>query len=255
MPDAPLPRRRIRGVLFDKDGTLFDFNATWAGVFAEIIGRLAPDAASAREMALLGGFDPDRRRFAPGSPLVAGATSEVAALWSRFRPDLTAGEIEATANAVAAATVRRDRLVPAAGDLPALLLALRARGLALGVATHDAEAAARAQLAAVGALDVFHFVAGYDSGHGLKPGTGMMRAFCQATGVAPAETVVVGDSLHDLHMGRSGGAALRVAVLTGPATAPDLEAEATHVIDSIEWLPALLDTVEAEAPPRGPNDG
>lgn len=238
-----MPPALLRAILFDKDGTLFNFNATWAAVYEEIILRIAPDAETARQMAEIGGFDPGRRRFRPGTPLVAGATAEVAALWAPLCPGRTAGDIEATANAIAAATVGQHRLVPAAADLPALLGALRDRGLALGVATHDSETSARAHLAAVGALDAFDFVAGYDSGHGLKPGPGMLEAFARCICVSPRQIAVVGDSLHDLGMGRTGGAAMTIGVLTGPATHDDLVGAADHVLPSIEALPALVDRV------------
>jgi phosphoglycolate phosphatase len=51
---------------------------------------------------------------------------------------------------------------------------------------------------------------------------------------------MVGDSVHDLMMVRTAGAALAVGVLTGPATAEDLADHADHVLPSITELPALL---------------
>ncbi len=67
-----------------------------------------------------------------------------------------------------------------------LLSALRARGLKLGVATNDSEAPARAHLDRHGLTGLLDFMAGYDSGHGAKPGPGMCLAFAAATGLDPA---------------------------------------------------------------------
>jgi len=233
---------RINAILFDKDGTLFDFDASWAQITAAVLDRIAPSPAHWCEMALAVGFDPATRRFAPGSPIVAGAAVEVAGLWARYRRDLGAAQIEAIANAAAEAAP----LVTAVPDLPDLLDRLAGRGLRLGVATHDSEAAARSQLAEVGAGARFDFIAGYDSGHGLKPAPGMLAAFAAATGVTPGRTAIVGDSRHDLEMAPRGGAAMAVGVLTGPAGSEDLAAHAHHILPSIGALPDLLDRVASD---------
>jgi phosphoglycolate phosphatase len=229
--------RTIRGVLFDKDGTLFDFGATWRGAAEEVLRALAPgDAALQARMGRAVGFDMATGAFAPGSPLVAGATREVADILAAMLPGVTAAALEAQANASA----ERAALAPAAPDLPALLDGLRAEGRALGVATHDAEASARAHLGAVGALDRFAFVAGYDSGHGLKPGPGMVLAFAEHVGLEPDAVAMVGDSVHDLGAARAAGAALAVGVLTGPAREADLAPLADVVLPSIVDLPGWL---------------
>ena len=245
--NASLERRQrptLQAVLFDKDGTLFDFRQSWAAITDAVLDRLAPDAAARREMALAAGFDPEARSFVPGSAIVAEPTSATARLWSRWRPDLGAERLESMLNreAVAAAD-RPGTMVPAVPDLPALLGELRRRGLILGVATHDEEAAARRQLAAVGALDAFEFIAGYDSGHGLKPGPGMLAAFAAATGLPAAAIAVVGDSRHDLEMARAGAAGRAVGVLTGPAARSDLAPLADEILESIAALPEMLDRV------------
>lgn len=232
--------RPIRGVLFDKDGTLFDFTATWRGAAEAVLAALAPaDAALRRRMGLAVGFDPETGLFCAGSAVVAGSTADIAAALAPFLPGLAPAEIERMANAAAHA-IGAGALAPAAPDLPGLLDGLRAEGRTLGVATHDGEAAARRHLAAVGALDRFAFIAGYDSGHGLKPGPGMVLAFAEAAGLAPGEICMIGDSLHDLHAGRAAGAGLTVAVLTGPATAEELSPHADAVLPSIAALPAFF---------------
>jgi phosphoglycolate phosphatase len=234
------PRPSIRAVLFDKDGTLFDFAATWERVARRMLGALAPgDAALQRRLGLAVGFDVETGAFEAGSAVVAGSTAEVGARLAALAPWLDAREIERRADAAARALTAAE-LAPAVDDLPGFLDGLRARGLALGVATHDGEASARRHLAAVGALDRFDFVAGYDSGHGLKPGPGMPLAFAAATGVPCDATAMVGDSVHDLGAARAAGAALAVGVLTGPATAAELAPLADAVLPSIGALPALL---------------
>jgi len=237
-----MPGIQARGILFDKDGTLFDFQATWGRIIQLVLDALAPDRPTWERMAAAGGYDPVQNRFSAGCPLVASANSEIGVLWEPFRPDLGARGIERLLDEAGhAALARPDFLFPAAPDLPGLLAGLRAAGYALGVATHDSERGARLQLDAAGALSAFDFIAGYDSGHGLKPGPGMLLAFAAAVGIDPTEVVMVGDSRHDLEVARNGKAALAVGVLTGPAAQEDLAPHADHVLASIAELPALLD--------------
>lgn len=228
----------VRGVLFDKDGTLFDFAATWAEVTDRVLAELAPDPATAAAMGRAVGYDQAARRFAPGSAIVAGTLADNAVLWAPFRPDLGEARIAALAERLTDEAVSGGALVPAHPDLGALLARLRAEGYRLGVATNDTESAARHQLRTAGVLDAFDWIAGADSGHGGKPGPGMLLAFARDCGLDPAEVAMVGDSLHDMAMAEAAG--LRVGVLTGPAVAADLAHAADVVLDSIAALPDFL---------------
>ncbi len=230
--------QRISGLLFDKDGTLFDFAATWALVTDTVLAELAPDAPTADAMGRAVGYDQRTRRFAPGSAIVAGTLGDNAELWAPFRPDLGPARIAELAERITDDAVAGGALVPAHPDLAGFLRGLRAAGYRLGVATNDTEAAARQQLGSAGILADFDWIAGADSGHGAKPGPGMLLAFARHAGLDPAEIAMVGDSLHDMAMAEAAG--LRVGVLTGPAVAADLEHAADVVLDSIAALPDLL---------------
>jgi len=70
----------------------------------------------------------------------------------------------------------------------------------------------------------------------VKPAPDMVFALCRATGVAPAQCVVVGDSAADLQMGRAAGAGLVVGVLSGVSSAEVLKPYADGVIASVAEL-------------------
>lgn len=229
----------VRAVLFDKDGTLFDFNATWSVWTSAFIDTLAKGDAGLR--AGLGaalGFDPESRRFEPWSPIIAATPDEIAAAMLPLLPGIDPAGLVARMNASSAVA----QLVPAV-DLVAVLGALRLRGLRIGLATNDGEMPARAQLEATGVSGLFDFVAGFDSGHGGKPGPGMVLAFARRVGIAPGEIVMVGDSRHDLDAARAAGA-LPVAVLTGPAGYDELAPFAEVVLPDIGHLVGWLDAVQ-----------
>ncbi|WP_252734598.1 HAD family hydrolase [Octadecabacter sp. B2R22] len=222
-------------MVFDKDGTLFDFNATW-GAWAR--GMLAAETANAPDMleplAKALGYSLDAGLFEPQSIVIAGTIKDVALAALPYLPDSETGSIIARFNA---ATMDVPQVE--AAPLVPFLERLKNAGLKLGVATNDAEEPARAHLDVAGATPFFDFIAGFDSGFGGKPAAGQLHAFCEATGLSPDVCVMVGDSTHDLHAGRSAGMTT-VAVLTGVAEHAELAPHADVVLRSIADLPAWL---------------
>ena len=226
---------KITAVLFDKDGTLFDFHASWAGWAAAILSDLAAgDAGQAARLGQVIGFDIGTGRFAPDSLVIAGTPEQVAAQLLPELPGLSRGALVDRMNAAATRAPIRP-VVP----LGPLLARLAGRGLRLGVATNDAEAPARAHLRAAGVEGQFDFIAGSDTGHGAKPGAGQLRAFAAAVGQRPDSVLMVGDSRHDLMAGRAAGM-VTVGVLTGPAGRADLADLADAVLPDIGHLPDWL---------------
>lgn len=226
----------IAGVIFDKDGTLFDFNATWGRWTAALLEDLVDgDARRARALAEAMGFDPEAAVFLPDSPVIAGTPEEIAEVVLPLLPGHSPATLVGRMNVLSATTPQ----VPALPLVP-LFEGLRGRGLRLGLATNDAEEAARAHLDAAGIAPLFDFVAGFDSGHGGKPAPGMLLAFSDRFGLAPAQVVMVGDSRHDLIAGRAAGMRT-LAVLTGVARAEDLAPLADAVLPDIGHVPAWLD--------------
>lgn len=229
----------IDAVIFDKDGTLFDFRASWGAWTESLIAALAGHGADPAALEQLLGYDRRYRVFRPDSAVIAHTTPEIADLIHPAVPGLTLEALNALMNRLAAEAP----MAPAV-PLRTVLEGLRDRGLALGLATNDTEEPARAHLAGAGVLDLFDFVSGCDSGWGGKPAPGQLLAFSQAVGVPPERAAMVGDSLHDLTAGRAAGMAA-VAVLTGIAGHADLAPHADVVLPDISALGAWIDARRA----------
>ncbi len=230
---------RLKGILFDKDGTLIDFHASWIGPMQRLALELAGgDEARAEAMLQAIGFDRARQQVEADSVMAAGDTHDLALAWQPYLPDEGAA---ALIGKIDSYTAREGVL----GSQPVLPLApffagLRGAGLALGIATSDSEAGARGLLRRCGAEHLLDFVSGYDSGHGSKTGPGMALAFAEAVGAPPESLAVVGDNLTDLMMGRAAGYALSIAVLTGTGEEASLRVFADAVLPSIAVLPSWL---------------
>lgn len=86
---------RVDGVLFDKDGTLFDFGATWNTWAVGAIRELAQDQPDLMErIAQALEFDLLETRFHPTSPIIAETNREAAERLVRVLPDQSVEEIE-----------------------------------------------------------------------------------------------------------------------------------------------------------------
>jgi len=225
----------IRAIIFDKDGTLTDFRATWGAGTRHVLGELScGDTALAARLALALGYDAATHGFEADSPAVTGPSEAIVDLLAPHLPHLPRDVLDLRF-AVASAEVRQ---VPAV-DLPPLFEALAGLGYALGVVTNDTEGSAREHLEAFGVAGHVVFLAGADSGHGAKPEPGQLLAFSAATGIAPEAVVMVGDTGHDLRAGRSAGMAT-VGVLTGMTPESLLAPLADAVLPDIGHLPGWL---------------
>ena len=236
-----MSKRDIRAVLFDKDGTLIDFDATWNPVYLETVKTLSGgDEALSRRLLEVGGWDFRTGTVRSGSPLRQGSNAEIAALWAKVmkypgRPETLEFQIDVLFRTGGVQHAR-----PTTPHLPELLVRLKRANLRIGVASMDGEAAVRATLERLDLSPFIDFVAGYDSGHGIKPEAGMVLAFARQCTLKPANLAVIGDSPHDLAMGRAAGAGLVVGFTGGGGVRDLLAPDADHVIERLEDLLPLL---------------
>ncbi len=222
---------RAKAVLFDKDGTLFDFQKSWAGWIGQEVQQLSGgDTVLMAEIAAAVGYDAVAGLILPHSPAIAGTERDVAQLLLPYMPGARLEDLISHLQQTAASLVPVEVM-----PLVPFLAGLAAMDLYLGLATNDSESAARKHLRHHGVVDMFDFVAGYDSGHGAKPDPGMCAAFARGCRLLPNQVVMVGDSRHDLDAGRAAGMQT-VAVLTGVATYDDLHNHADVVMPDIGHL-------------------
>lgn len=229
----------MRGILFDKDGTLLDFEASWSGVYRELCLDLAEgDPGAAEALLIAGGLDPLTRRFRSGAALAAGTTVDIVRIWyPEFSDDEERAMVERIDRVFHENGIRCSVPVP---GLVSTLAALEDAGFAMGVATNDGTAATRAALQALGIANFLPHIFGYDSVPHPKPAPDIVYAFSELIGARPSEIVVVGDNPHDIEMARSAGAGAAIGVLTGNSLREDLAPLADAVLESVRDLPAWL---------------
>lgn len=225
----------IQALLFDKDGTLFDFNATWNNWTLGVIQHFASGSADlGQRIADAIDFDLALGGYRPTSPIIAGTNREAAELVASA---LTGADVDAIEIYLSesAAKAPLSPVVP----LNDFLGGFQSRGYRLGVVTNDSEHSARAHLTAADATEPLDFIAGHDSGFGAKPDPDPLLAFARHVDIDPDCVAMVGDSTHDLIAGRRAGMKT-VGVLTGLAPTEVLAEFADVVLPDISHLPDWL---------------
>jgi len=236
---------QIEGILFDKDGTLIDFNRTWLPVYrkaAQYLGEQAGKTHDVEKLLVSGGWIPEQESWVPDSVLASGTNDQIFEHWASalYRDDfLTDQRIREQYDQLFA--LKHESYAPVIDNLGSFFSSLAGYGVRLGVATMDTEKSALQTLESMGCATQLDFVCGADSGFGLKPDPGMVHAFCQACGISPERTIMVGDSPRDLNMGRNAGCGLCIGVLTGATGADALAPLADITYDNIAAILTLFD--------------
>lgn len=229
-------------VVFDKDGTLIDFEALWVGKVMGGVERLVtalplPEGVREEIYSTLG-YEPVSNTFAPQGPIVTAAMDKiytiVAAVLYRSGYDWLRAELLVDQHVVPGMeqAFAPDMLNPLA-DLRQLFADLRAAGVQIAVVTSDEHDPTQRTLEVLGLDPYVGFLAACDDEYAHKPAPDAVVAACRVLGVEAERTAVVGDTSTDLVMAKRAGVGLRVGVTSGLMTEEALEPFADVVLASV----------------------
>ncbi|UVI29060.1 HAD family hydrolase [Paenibacillus spongiae] len=231
----------VRAILFDKDGTLLDFIGLW-GSWSELLIRniaiLLQEQynihASPESLAMLLGISCDESGkvvdYDRAGLLSTGTNFKVKTLLAEHIRDLgvPAMDAERCMEECIRRTngeIERLRPVQARCSLVDFLDQCSSSKLSMAVVTADDTEDAIKHLEWLGIRHYFREVIGSDAVLRGKPHPDLVELACNRLGVSPAEAAVMGDTEHDMRMGRAAGAAVTIAILPEESTEADITRE------------------------------
>jgi phosphoglycolate phosphatase len=238
-------QRDIDLIVFDKDGTLVDFDLLWAGklvhaVEAVLSAAPATDGLRSRLFSTLG-IHEDGMKVIPESPLAVSTLAKlgIATTVVLYQSGLAWHDAEKISREVfmpAIEILPRARDIGPIGDVSGLMRKLKDHGFRLAVFTSDDRNATEASLPLLGIADAIEaMVCGDDALPGKPSGAGLLH-LSRHFDIRPEAILMIGDSVTDMRAGQDAQVGWRVGVLSGTGRRDDLARAGDLVVDDIHAL-------------------
>ena len=235
-----------RLVIFDKDGTLVDFTATWVPLIRSrvqfLLEALGRDGDLETFLLRSWGIDPlsgsvDPRGPCPVSPRSEEIVIGTMALYQKGYPWDEAKQRVMKAFDQADATTNRKTLLRPVDGIQTLLRRLKRDGFSLALATSDERRDTEVVLSSLGLETLFDALVCAGEVDPPKPDPEAILTLCHRLSIPPGETIFIGDTVTDMIMGKRAQVALTIGIVEGGVTPRDeLERVADVVFDSIRDL-------------------
>jgi phosphoglycolate phosphatase-like HAD superfamily hydrolase len=226
-------------IIFDKDGTLIDFDAMWGDWTLQLADRMLTLANLDIRLPLCDsfGYDLHTKKILPDGNLAS------ATIWRLREIMLNVTQAAGVSYEEADRAVEQAWIVPdpvalakPLTDIHKLFTNIRNRGIKIAIATADDRAPTEAMLEAFNANHLVSTLVCADDGIKAKPAPDMVFAICARLGIHQSKVIVIGDTVADLTMARSSGAGMAIGVLSGVGSLEKLTPLADLLIDTVDTL-------------------
>jgi HAD superfamily hydrolase (TIGR01549 family) len=232
---------KAEAIIFDKDGTLIDFDAMWGGwtiYLAEQL-HLASGINVRTALCTAMGYDETSKKVLPHGMLASNPMAKLRQLTVEVM-QAQGLSVEEAERIVEQGWCIPDPVILAKQftDTRTLFASLHSKGIKIAIATADDRAPTQAMIEAFDIEEYITTMICADDGIPSKPAPDMVLTICERMNIHPARVMVIGDTVSDLKMARASGVGLAVGVLSGVSSARDLVAHADILLDSVDDLHA-----------------
>jgi HAD superfamily hydrolase (TIGR01549 family) len=248
---------KAQAIIFDKDGTLIDFDAMWGGWVVYLAEQLhLISGLNVHEaLCVAMGYDDKNKKVLAHGKLAATPMHLLYHLTIEVMQSLGLSAEEAE-RIVEKGWCIPDPVILAKQftDTRALFSQLHGKGIKIGIATTDDRAPTQAMIEAFDIEEYITTMVCADDGIKAKPAPDMVLAICNRMNIDPSKTMVIGDTIADLKMARAAGVGLVVGVLSGVSSARDLVEYADVLIESVDEMHAYAQGFPGNESSQAQND-
>ncbi len=231
----------IKGILFDKDGTIIDFSL-WRNAAINVVEKLLKEYNIQDEKLkndLHKSIGITESGVEPFGALAYKSHEHVALelhfILSKYK-NIEFGQFKFHVLELLRSEVLRDDVeFKEVTDLKALFGHLKNNGIKVGIATADSYESAMHMVNKLQHHNYYDFIGSNDGVMKSKPNKDICLKFCHMYGLKPYEVAIVGDSYNDMIFARNSGA-IGVGVLSGVSSKINLKDMANIIIPSIDCL-------------------
>ncbi len=237
---------KTKAIIFDKDGTLIDFDRFWVTItrhaLLDLLGELGREDISPEQVLFALGVEDGVTDIT--SVFSYGTFAQVGQCVHQYL--LTQGcdcpEEQVVNRMQELFHLHLDKgvIAPGCADVRGLLERLQALGLTLAVATTDDPVTTARCLKELGIDDCFALVYTDDGVCPPKPDPFIIHDLCARLSLCPEQVVMVGDSVNDMRFARNGGVRA-IGVAKGAKNHATLTRHADAVIGDISHILLVID--------------
>ena len=247
---------KIKGILFDKDGTLIDFFEIWGKALYPVVDGLLEEN---------GWIDVEglRKTILEGLGVYEDGTIDPEGAFAWMTYDMSASYLAEILEKNGITGVEKDALkeqlirgfykescaqrteYPVFTDVKEMMERIRNMGILVGIATTDEFQSTKSCMEVLGIDSLISFYGTAEGDMPEKPDGRLIAMAAEKWGIKTCEIAVVGDTPNDMRFAGNGGA-VAIGVLSGTGKRKDLEGLSDYVIDSVDDLVPLLYKIDKE---------
>lgn len=228
-----------QAIIFDKDGTLIDFDFMWGTWTLQLAERLqtVTDRDAREALCASYGYDMARGKILRDGKLTCTPMWQLREMMVEVSQSLGLSQRQARC-AVEEAWFVPDPVTLAKPftNVSKLFTNIHRRGIKVAIATTDDRTPTEAMLKAFGITHLVDTMVCADDGIRAKPAPDMITTICARFNIDPCKAVVVGDTVADLQMARSARVGYVIGVLSGVGLLEHLTPLADILLDTVDTM-------------------
>lgn len=236
-------------IIFDKDGTLIEQNSIFSPWIEGIIFSLCSKLEFYKDTDELFnylGYNIKTKQFSSTSVVARGTNNDIInALNMFFNKNNICNNYDISKLIDDIWTIpeltdnNNDSVIKTCGDILKIFNHLRKNNIKIAICTNDDRISTRTTIDYLNINSFIDYVVCGDDPISSKPSPEPIWTICQKLGINPNETIIIGDTISDIHAGLNASCGSIIGVLSGNYSDFNID-KADHIIPNIDYIYPLI---------------